>query len=296
MVEDFQAQTEALADETGSTVLAIYAAYLAGQILLPEAEAAIATVVNQANAAATALADAFIAAQIEAGTGTPAPSIGIAPVDDYERLTEAAHTILTAPPKTAFTNAEVRNLIKDAGLTPKDFDVPAITRQVNAVVDQRAAEAAEGEQNPIAGVDFYETVAENAKDAEASGLLWDDLDAGRYDDQPPVWQAEPEAADMRLERMARAEPLATAQRAASEAMTAQPLVEGWVRAMDADPCQLCVWWSREGRVWPRNHPFQTHQGCNCSPRIVFAQNVQSTVFTRRLERAQAPTGTRFPRE
>lgn len=286
MIAEYQAQTEQLADDTGSTVLAIYAAYLAGQILLPEAEAAIAGVINQANAAATALADAFIAAQIEDGTGTAAPVIGIAPVDGFDRLTEAAHTILTAPPKAKLTNAEVRTLIQDAGLTPADWDIAAITRHINVVIEQKTADAAEGEHSHLAGVDFFETVAENAKSGEASGLLWRDLDAGNYDGEAPVWEPEPEDAGMRLGRLARAEPLETAQRAASEAMQTQTMVEGWVRQFDAVPCQLCVWWWREGRIWPKAHPFQTHKGCNCQPRVVFAEHIQSTGFTRALERNQ----------
>jgi hypothetical protein len=87
-----------------------------------------------------------------------------------------------------------------------------------------------------------------------------------------------------VSRLARAEPLESAATAYSQAMQQQPLVEGWTRNMDADPCQLCRWWWREVRIWPKNHPFQTHKGCACTPRPVLARNIQSTEFTRRLER------------
>jgi hypothetical protein len=87
-----------------------------------------------------------------------------------------------------------------------------------------------------------------------------------------------------VSRLARAEPLESAANAYSQAMQQQPLVEGWTRNMDADPCQLCRWWFREGRIWPKNHPFQTHKGCACTPRPVLARNIQSTEFTMRLER------------
>lgn len=90
--------------------------------------------------------------------------------------------------------------------------------------------------------------------------------------------------EMRLERLARSEVFEAAQQATHNAMQQQPLVEGWVRHMDADPCQLCRWWWREGRVWPKAHPFQSHKGCNCQPKVVLRQEIQSTVFTRRLER------------
>lgn len=97
-------------------------------------------------------------------------------------------------------------------------------------------------------------------------------------------EADPEPAETRLTRLARSEPLETAQRATHEAMQAQPLVEGWIRHMDADPCQLCRWWWREGRIWPKAHRMPTHKGCNCQPRVVLAEHIQSTGYTRRLER------------
>lgn len=103
-------------------------------------------------------------------------------------------------------------------------------------------------------------------------------------------QPDPELPDnthMRIERLARSEPLEAAQNATIDAIQQQPLVEGWTRQMDADPCQLCRWWWREGRVWPKEHPFQSHKGCNCTPKVVLAEHIESTVYTRRLERNQA---------
>jgi hypothetical protein len=88
----------------------------------------------------------------------------------------------------------------------------------------------------------------------------------------------------RLDRLARSEPLETAQQATSEAMQKQQLIEGWTRQMDADPCQLCRWWWREGRVWPKAQPFQSHKGCNCQAKAVLAEKIQSTGYTRRLTR------------
>jgi hypothetical protein len=93
-----------------------------------------------------------------------------------------------------------------------------------------------------------------------------------------------EMPDAIVSRLARSEPLESAAHAYSAAMQEQPLVEGWTRNMDADPCQLCRWWWREGRIWPKEHPFQTHKGCACTPKPVLARSIQSTVFTRRLAR------------
>ena len=99
--------------------------------------------------------------------------------------------------------------------------------------------------------------------------------------EPPT-DATPQ--DVRLARLARSEPMETAQRTVTEAMIGQPLVEGWVRQFDSDPCELCVWWWRNGRVWPKDHPMPTHKGCNCQPRIVLRKNIKSTSYTRRLRR------------
>jgi hypothetical protein len=87
-----------------------------------------------------------------------------------------------------------------------------------------------------------------------------------------------------VSRLARSEPLESATKAFGEAMPQQPLVKGWVRQLDADPCQLCQWWSRDGRVWPANHPMPRHRGCECVQKPVLDRNIQSTGFTRRLER------------
>lgn len=86
-------------------------------------------------------------------------------------------------------------------------------------------------------------------------------------------------------RLARSEPLNTAARTYSATIATSPLVQGWTRQMDADPCQLCRWWWRNGRVWPKEHPFQTHTGCACVPRPVWVKSIQSTQFTRRLRNA-----------
>lgn len=94
-------------------------------------------------------------------------------------------------------------------------------------------------------------------------------------------------AGMRFDRLARAEPLETAQRASIAVMDAQPMVEGWTRQLDGDPCQLCRWWWREGRIWPKNHPFQSHKGCNCQPKVVLSQHIKPTEYTKKSERNQA---------
>lgn len=76
---------------------------------------------------------------------------------------------------------------------------------------------------------------------------------------------------MRIGRLAHSEPLAAAVRASDKAIKGQPLVEGWVRQMDPDPCQLCRWWWRDGQVWPKDHPMPHHKGCQCIKKPVFTE-------------------------
>lgn len=69
----------------------------------------------------------------------------------------------------------------------------------------------------------------------------------------------------RWERLARSEPLEAAARAYSDGVRRSPHVTGWTRGLSANACQLCRWWSRDGKVWPDDHPMPTHKGCTCNP-------------------------------
>lgn len=76
--------------------------------------------------------------------------------------------------------------------------------------------------------------------------------------------SEPERAPQRLERLAMNEPIQTAtstfQTAGREAGA-----QRWVRGLDANPCQLCRWWWRNGQSWPMSHTMPRHKGCACVP-------------------------------
>lgn len=67
--------------------------------------------------------------------------------------------------------------------------------------------------------------------------------------------------ELRLRRLARAEPSRTAQRAMTEAMKQQP-VEGWIRGLSANPCELCVSWA-DGEVRPPWVEMAQHATCAC---------------------------------
>lgn len=70
---------------------------------------------------------------------------------------------------------------------------------------------------------------------------------------------------MQLGRLASSEPLTTAARSYSEGIKSSKLVSGWTRGLSGLSCQLCVWWSRDGQVWPDSHEMPTHKGCTCVP-------------------------------
>lgn len=71
-----------------------------------------------------------------------------------------------------------------------------------------------------------------------------------------------------LHRLARAEAVAAGQGAYRDTMSRSPKVTGWRRQTEADACELCRWWSRDGQVWPKDHPLQTHTGCTCAQHFV----------------------------
>lgn len=96
---------------------------------------------------------------------------------------------------------------------------------------------------------------------------------------------------MQLVRIVDNEPKAAAADGSQDALTASTRVRGWVRTLEADACQLCVWWWREGRVWQPDHPMPRHTGCTCTqnPVVATTDNYQSEeqAAHRRRERRRA---------
>ncbi len=77
----------------------------------------------------------------------------------------------------------------------------------------------------------------------------------------------------RVARLGRSEPLNAAQQARGEGITRSRLLSGWTRSLSGSGCELCQWWSRDGRVWPDTVPLQTHKGCTCSQTPVLAEHI-----------------------
>lgn len=269
-------------------------------------------VLNRARAEATALADVFLARQLEDLTGDVVTTTGVLPTDDSERLAKAVSTVLSGAPKTRFTRAEIRDLILSAGLNPEHYHVAAVTEAINrALLDYLPEEPGHvPDYGDYSMADFVETLAEHQKSLRELGMFpaplphtggvdperdakreaWEaelppDIDSDDFDDFDPIWTREPEDAGMRLERLARSEVFTAAQNATTEALTKRKdkrgRYVGWVRQLEPGHCQLCEWWSREGRVFPKNHKMASHPNCNCVQKIVISDTKPKPIRSKR---------------
>lgn len=71
----------------------------------------------------------------------------------------------------------------------------------------------------------------------------------------------------RLSRLATAEPAAAAQIAWVDGMGQWDDVEGWIRQLDADACELCQSWATD-TVFPTTTKMLHHPGCQCTPKPI----------------------------
>lgn len=90
----------------------------------------------------------------------------------------------------------------------------------------------------------------------------------------------------RLSRLARGAVARGAQDAREATLQRSELVTGWTRGVDSTSCQLCVWWWREGRVWPKSHHMPRHPGCTCVQVPKLVDNLQGVSRAARDESAE----------
>ena len=86
----------------------------------------------------------------------------------------------------------------------------------------------------------------------------------------------------RLERVVRGVTYKAAADAYNHGVSRSKLVSGWVRDLEPDACEMCVWWWRDGRVWPKDHPMPTHTGCTCTPKPVLSEYIEATMKTKAM--------------
>lgn len=73
----------------------------------------------------------------------------------------------------------------------------------------------------------------------------------------------------RVRMAARSETIAGAQDGYERAIPrARGAITGWTRGLNYGACELCTWWSRNGRKYPADHTMPTHKGCLCAPVLV----------------------------
>lgn len=119
---------------------------------------------------------------------------------------------------------------------------------------------------------------------KAVTTILDDLPAAPEAEQPSTEPDSPvpsELAANRLERLARSEPLEAGHVAVEVVIDRLPQPVGWVRVLDADPCERCVRWAEDGRVFDKDAHFKRHLNCNCQQRIVMpgSENHSTTTET-----------------
>lgn len=182
-------------------------------------------------------------------------------------------------------------------------------RQVLALLDQLDAGALQLSQVPELAAVLVKLGADQAAALAVSEMVQDMADAGVPPGRLPsvsgvtahtsLANAEMAAATVvagpreqvatRLARLARGAVSRGAQDARESTMQRSELVEGWTRGVDSTSCQLCVWWWREGRVWPKTHHMPRHPGCTCVqvPKLVDnLQGVSTAAYNESAERRE----------
>ena len=109
-----------------------------------------------------------------------------------------------------------------------------------------------------------------------------------------ILDGDPELIAQRLERLGYVLPIESVQGGYESTLQGDSMVEGWQRGLNDDACQLCQWWSWEGRIWPKVQPFQTHKGCKCQqiPKVAHEDDVPITVYERKLKRREEAIANR----
>lgn len=112
---------------------------------------------------------------------------------------------------------------------------------------------------------------------ESSPLTRVNLPPSTYSDEAmagavrTVLDGAPELFEGRLGQLVRGAVARAGQDVRQQAVRSSPLTEGWRRGIDSKSCELCTWWWREGRVWPKTHHMPRHRGCTCVQVPVLAE-------------------------
>ena len=107
-----------------------------------------------------------------------------------------------------------------------------------------------------------------------------------------ILDGDQEQIEQRLERLGNTLPIDETQAGYAAQLQADDLATGWTRLLDAEGCELCEWWARDGRIWPKRHPMPRHKGCKCQQLPAYHEAATSTEYTRKLERREQAIANR----
>lgn len=197
---------------------------------------------------------------------------------------------------------ELRELARTTGLRARELSAvleaegvpwPEHVRGVSSVIGSGNLQAMRLSELEVMRVDALNPAVRSGVVTGAGGQA----EAARWTDMARLEQAvstilqsrKPETNGSRIERLGRAEVVETGQASMYDALQTTEGVEGWRRDLEPGACEMCSWWERGGRVWPKAHPMPRHKGCECTQEPIVAEKgtIVETERTKRMARARA---------
>ncbi|WP_084021653.1 hypothetical protein [Mycobacterium avium] len=217
---------------------------------------------EQAEALAASTAAQMLALYAALQAGGIAPSTAVEAMAAVVNAANAAATTLADVFVSAQVEAAAGVPSPPTGIAPRD-DLERLAKAVETILDDLGAVPRPRQAETPS--DLQRATAPSLRDTgQRVGAV------ARPDEPDPA-----ETAAMRLERLARSEPLETGQSVSVEVINRLPRAVGWTRKLDADPCERCQRWAENGRVFPAGHHFKRHYGCNCAAEIVTREGKSS---------------------
>lgn len=78
-----------------------------------------------------------------------------------------------------------------------------------------------------------------------------------------IIDGEADQIERRLQRLGSSVGIDEVQTSWGDELEADHRVDGWTRGLEPNACELCVYWYRDGRIWPKTHRMPVHKGCTC---------------------------------
>lgn len=218
---------------------------------------------TQTEALAASTVAAVLALYATLTAGEMAPAVVIPAIAAVIATASAAATTLADVAVSAQIEVTTGVPTPPTGIVPRD-DTARLFRAVETIVEEIDEDEPDEPEidKPAPTLDLQP--ADAVPDTEPAEVVIAEPEVEPTNLVAP----EDDPAAMRLQRLARSEPLDTGQAVVAEVIERQPAVAGWRRALDANPCPRCVRWAEDGRIFPTGAHFKRHYGCNCQCEIV----------------------------